>query len=358
MRERKYRRVWAFAGMAAAVILLTFLLVKACNYLVVDDTQNYTRLTMHDLYENTENIDTVFIGASHCFRSYDPELFTELTGKTSFNLGSSAQHYDTTYYLLKEAARYNDIQTVYLDMTYKFLFLEREGQDLVQANIISDYMPLSWNKMEFITSTSEAKHYTNRLLPFRREWQKLGDLEYLKEVWEKKQTQDYKNYAPVSREKEYYAGRGFVYSEEELDAEAITWWDNFTPIAEDMAGEPGYMISYIEKIVEFCREREIRLIFVASPYLAQYLEQVGPYDQAYTYIRDLAEQYEVPYLDFNLCKKEYLELDADSFLDVDHLNGRGAEEVTRLLAQMDGDPWHVDEYFNPCYDETSPAEFP
>ena len=82
MRERKYRRVWAFAGMAAAVILLTFLLVKACNYLVVDDTQNYTRLTMHDLYENTENIDTVFIGASHCFRSYDPELFTELTGKT------------------------------------------------------------------------------------------------------------------------------------------------------------------------------------------------------------------------------------------------------------------------------------
>ena len=65
MRERKYRRVWAFAGMAAAVILLTFLLVKACNYLVVDDTQNYTRLTMHDLYENTENIDTVFIGASH-----------------------------------------------------------------------------------------------------------------------------------------------------------------------------------------------------------------------------------------------------------------------------------------------------
>ena len=350
MKERKYRRIFAFAGMAAAVILLTFLLVRACNYLAVDDSQSYTRLTMHELYENTENIDTVFIGASHCFRAYNPKLFSELTGKTSFNLGSSAQHYDTTYYLLKEAARYNDIRTVYLDMTYKFLFIPREGQDLVQANIISDYMHMSWNKLQFITATSEAKHYTNRLLPFRREWQKLGDLGYLREVWGKKQTEAYGSYAPVTREKEYYAGRGFVCSEEELDAEAITWWDNFTPIADDMTGETDYMLSYIEKIVEFCRERGIRLIFVASPYLERYLEQVGPYDQACGYIQELADKYGVPYLDFNLCKKEYLDLEADSFLDVDHLNGKGAEAVTRLLARLDSDPYHVDEFFNTCYD--------
>ena len=150
-------------------------------------------------------------------------------------------------------------------------------------------------------------------------------------------------------------GRGFVYSGEELDAEAITWWENFTPIAEDMVGETDYMLSYIGKIVEFCREKEIRLIFVASPYYERYLEQIGPYDQAYGYVKELADQYEVPYLDFNLCKKEYLSLEQDSFLDVDHLNGKGAETVTRLLAQWDADPYHVDEYFNSWYDETSSA---
>lgn len=355
MKKGKQRQMFAFIGMMAAVVLLTAFLVKACNYLLVDDAQSYTRLTMHELYENEENIDTVFIGASHCFRAYDPALFTELTGKSSFNLGSSAQHYDTTYYLLREAARYNDIQTVYLDMTYKFLLLNREGQDLVQANIISDYMRPSLNKLEFITATSEARHYTNRFLPFRREWQKLGDLSYLKEVWAKKQTEEYKSYAPIVREQEHYVGKGFVYAEEELDAEAITWWDNFTPIADDMAGEGTYMLSYIDKIVEFCKERGIRLIFVTPPYYDRYLEQVGPYDQAYGFVRELAEQYEVPYLDFNLCREEYLNLDADSFLDVDHLNGKGAKAVTRLLAQLDADPEHVDEYFKSWYDETSSA---
>ena len=37
--------------MAAAVLLLLGGLVKLCNYLLVDDSESYTRLTMHELYE-------------------------------------------------------------------------------------------------------------------------------------------------------------------------------------------------------------------------------------------------------------------------------------------------------------------
>ena len=187
--------------MGAAVLALTALLMKACNYLLVDDTSSYTRLTMHELYETAdsgENIDTLFLGSSHCFRAYDPQLFTELTGKNSFNLGSSSQNYDTSYYLLREAARYNDLKTVYLDMHYKFLFIDKQDRDLVQANIISDYMRFSLNKLEFLLTTSETDEYTNRFLPFRRNWQQLGDLSYIRSVWEKKQA-----------EKQTKADRGF-----------------------------------------------------------------------------------------------------------------------------------------------------
>jgi hypothetical protein len=326
------RQFAGFFAMAAAVLLLTALLVHACNYLLVDDTESYTRLTMHELYETEENIDTLFLGSSHCFRAYDPELFTELTGKTSFNLGSSAQNYDTSYYLLREACRYNEIQTVYLDMHYKFLFVDKTDRDLVQANIISDYMKFSRNKLEFLTQTSEAKHYTNRLFPFRRQWQKLADIPYLREVLEKKQTESYRSYAPVVQEQEYYAGRGFVWSDETLDAEAITWWDNFTPVSEDMDSQVTYTLTYIGKIVDFCREKGIRLVFVTAPSFDRYLEAVGPYDEAYAYVKNLADEYGVEYLDFNLAKEEYLNLEEDSFLDVDHLNGKGAGTVTTLLA--------------------------
>lgn len=351
------KKILRFLCMAAAVCLLVLGTVKVCNYLLEDDTQSYTRLTLHELYGTEENIDTLFLGSSHCFRAYDPELFTELTGKNAFNLGSSAQNYDTSYYLLREAVKEHDIQTVYLDMHYKFLFVDKTDRDLVQANIISDYMRPSLNKLEFLTQTSEAKHITNRLLPFRRDWQKIADLPYLKEVWTKKQTESYRNYEPVVLEDEYYAGKGFVWSSAQLDAEAITWWENFTPVSEDMDSDVTYTLSYIEKIVEYCKEQGIQLIFVTAPSFDQYLEAVGPYDEAYEYIKNLAESYGVTYLDFNLCKKEYLDLQEDSFLDVDHLNGRGAQTLTALLAgldtglqQADSAADYIDEYFNPCYD--------
>ena len=353
MRRKGFGSGVRFLGMGLLVLLLTGFLICGCNYLLLDDSQSYTRLTMHELYESKEPIDTLFLGSSHCFRAYDPQLFTELTGKISFNLGSSSQNYDTSYYLLREAAKKHDIKTVYLDMHYKFLFIGKEGRDLVQANIISDYMPLSLNKLEFLTVTSEAKQITNRIFPFRREWKRLEDISYLCEVFEKKQTESYRNYEPVILEKEYYAGKGFVYSMEELDAKAITWWENFGLVKEDMDSDETYSISYIEKIVKFCKEENIRLIFVTAPSFDQYLETVGPYDLAYDYIKAMAESYQVPYWDFNLCKKEYLELKEESFKDVDHLNGKGAEEVTKLLAKLDSGQVEIDEYFNPCYDEKS-----
>lgn len=351
MKNSRYRQVLHFLGMAAVVLSLTCAAVHICNYLLVDDTGSYTRLTMHELYENEENIDTLFLGSSHCFRAYDPELFTELTGKTAFNLGSSSQHFDTSYYLLREAAKYNDIQTVYLDMHYKFLFVNKESRDLVQANIISDYMRPSLNKLEFLTQVSGAEHYTNRMLPFRRDWQKLVDIPYVWEVWSKKQTDAYKNYEPVVNEHEYYAGKGFVRSDAVFDPESVTWWDKFPSAAEEMNGDGAYTNSCIQKIVEFCRQNNIRLIFVTAPSFGKYLDAVEPYDAAYGYIKAMADQYGVPYLDFNLCRKERLNLSEEYFLDVDHLNGKGAEAVTRLLARLDNEEVDIDEYFKPWYDE-------
>ena len=45
----------------------------------------------------------------------------------------------------------------------------------------------SLNKLEFLTQVSGARHYTNRMLPFRRDWKKIGEMPYLQELWEKKQ---------------------------------------------------------------------------------------------------------------------------------------------------------------------------
>ena len=350
--KTKKQALFGWLLMIVAVIALLCGLIRLCNYLLMDDSQSYTRLTMHELYERAdagEEIDTLFLGSSHCYRAYDPELYEELTGRTAYNLGSSSQNYDTSYYLLREAARLYDLKTVYLDMYYKFLFMDSEDRDLVQANIISDYMRPSLNKLSFLLTTTEAKNYTNRFFPFRRSGQELGDFAYVRENLAKKQAESYRKYEPVTVEADRYAGRGFVWSDARLDVDAITWWDNFGKVADDMQLDTTYPVSYIEKIVSFCREHDIRLVFVTAPSLNQYLEAIGPYDSAHAYVQKLAERFGVEYLDFNLAKTEYLELTADDYIDVDHLNGTGAEKLTLLLTEADGKP--IDEYFNACYDD-------
>ena len=350
--KTKKQALFGWLLMIVAVIALLCGLIRLCNYLLMDDSQSYTRLTMHELYERAdagEEIDTLFLGSSHCYRAYDPELYEELTGRTAYNLGSSSQNYDTSYYLLREAARLYDLKTVYLDMYYKFLFMDSEDRDLVQANIIYDYMRPYLNKLSFLLTTTEAKNYTNRFFPFRRSWQELGDFAYVRENLAKKQAESYRKYEPVTVEADQYAGRGFVWSDARLDVDAITWWDNFGKVADDMQLDTTYPVSYIEKIVSFCREHDIRLVFVTAPSLNQYLEAIGPYDSAHAYVQKLAERFGVEYLDFNLAKTEYLELTADDYIDVDHLNGAGAEKLTLLLTEADGKP--IDEYFNACYDD-------
>lgn len=52
------------------------------------------------------------------------------------------------------------------------------------------------------------------------------------------------------------------------------------------------------------------------------------------YIGGLAKQYNLQYWDFNLMKKEYLQITRDDYYDNDHLNGYGAEKFSKCLAQM------------------------
>ena len=50
-------------------IVVFCILFVGCNkffqYILIDDTASYTRLTFHEMYEQ-ENIDVLFVGSSHC----------------------------------------------------------------------------------------------------------------------------------------------------------------------------------------------------------------------------------------------------------------------------------------------------
>ena len=54
-----------FAAITAALCLLL-------NFLLVDDLHAYSRVTLGEYYAQADAVDTVFVGSSHSYRSFDP----------------------------------------------------------------------------------------------------------------------------------------------------------------------------------------------------------------------------------------------------------------------------------------------
>ena len=123
---------------------------KLLRYLVIDDTTSYTRVTMHEFYEQ-DDIDVLFMGASHCYRGFDVRTTDQMLGCNTFNLGSSSQDIDTTYLLMQEALDLYDVDHIYLEISYKMALLaEDRSTSLTNAYLITDYMRPSLRKELFL----------------------------------------------------------------------------------------------------------------------------------------------------------------------------------------------------------------
>ncbi len=97
-----------FAAITAALCLLL-------NFLLVDDLHAYSRVTLREYYAQADAVDTVFVGSSHSYRSFDPDTIDPILGSHSFNLGTSQQQPDGSYWLIREAAANSPLKTVYLE---------------------------------------------------------------------------------------------------------------------------------------------------------------------------------------------------------------------------------------------------
>lgn len=70
-------------------VCCAFLLFIGCGeflrYILIDDTNSYTRIMFHQLYNSPQNIDIAFVGSSHVYRSIDPKITDKKFGKVTFN---------------------------------------------------------------------------------------------------------------------------------------------------------------------------------------------------------------------------------------------------------------------------------
>lgn len=323
-------------------IAMTFIFVRLSTYLFVDDTNSQTRITLHELYTSDENIDVLFLGSSHCMRTIDCAKADELLNLNTFNCGTSSQQLDGSYAMLVEAGKSNDIQDVWIELYYGQLGRPtKERTQMTATYILSDYMPLSYNKIRFLLSASGPEYYANSFLPVRRSWQKIFEEGYFVNLMNIKLSQSYKNYDYIGS----YKGKGFIGADESVQPGTYSYKDSFWSIEPITTDDK----EYLQNIMTYCEKNNIRLHFFSAPMSDFRLVSLGNYDEYVNEISSYLSQYGYEYYDFNLCKEEYLYMDESDYIDDNHLNSKGAGKVTQLVCDIMNNNINVDEIFEPDY---------
>lgn len=335
---------------AALFLAMTLLVSAFLNFALVDDVHSYTRVMLSELYGSEQNIDTLFLGPSHCYRSVDPAAVSAALGEKAFNAGTSQQLPDGAYFLLREAAKTNRLKSVYMEVFYPTLNEEKSASVPNAAYIITDFAKESPEKYEYLWNMGGVAALLDNAVPARHNTISPGEI---RDTWKAKLSGAYKagNYAYVTYGDEAYRGDGFVYCLPTVSAET-----DFTPIAQIDAQKPisDFSLEYITKIADFCRENGIQLVLFTAPLPDAYTSGVPEYQSYVDYLEALGQTLGFDYWDFCL-SRDLSALGYDHFMDAHHLNGAGAEifttELARVMAASRAENFDKTEFFWPTYSQ-------
>lgn len=110
---------------------------------------------------------------------------------------------------------------------------------------------------------------------------------------------------------------------------------------------------YIYKIIDYCKKKNIGITLFCAPMDELLLISTEHYDNYIDQIREIAEEREIEFYDFNLAKEEYFPIhNGECFRNADHLNGTGADLFTSFFhVIVSGNPSDNVKFFYDSYEE-------
>ena len=270
-------------------------------------------------YKQPENtVDVLFVGSSHIFCHVNTGILWDKYGIAGFDLAAAEQPYWNSYHYLIEGLKTQTPSLIVLDIS-------------TPGIRPTDYQPENWliannygikrnlNRYESIKISALKESFPRLLDALNSTHGKYADLS----------EEDFMNYSADVRFKGFDARETTVPFEVQ-DVSGITGRHELTEKEE----------TYLRKIIEYVQGRNIPLLFISSPYIIETEEE----QEKYNYIFDIADEYGVPYVDFNLLYDEMGIDFATDFAEVLHLNRSGNEKFTSYLGQYLKDNYTLEDH--------------
>lgn len=336
MRNSKWLRAFIFLALCVCITMLL-------NYGFIPPDS--VRINLHNLRDGS-SYDTIFIGTSHGQYGIDPASVDQAAGGSSVSLCMADAYPDDMYYLLKLACEtQSPSQVVYeLDPSY-WMNEQRNGSTQI---FFYENFPPSMAKAAYFMDKIAGLDFRSALAPWSYYRNLYGQIPQNIRI---KQSAAYKDYDPslLDIPNGSYGGRGFIYRNHVEGEDKGT----FNNIPWDESQVKPKALRYFDRIVSFCRKKQIRLTVITTPVPQDTLrEYAKSYYQSHVYFTELMKSYGLEYYNFNYMKPELMERTMDGYWDYDgHMDGVKAQEFSavlgRFLADLGGrdDLSEPDDYF-------------
>ena len=331
-------RVVMFGALVLALILGLNIFLQPVWF----NWNNY--YTTKGFYKEPDNtIETVFVGASIVTNGFTPtELYDEY-GMCAYNLGLEQQPMLATYYWTEEAYRLHSetLKNVVFDVSglrsaspnesfYHKSFDNMQLSD-VKIRAVMDYKDVYSNLdslkdfngfgklgTDIIKLKNSIKDTFSFMIPFISYHDRWSDLE----------PKDFTKYGvdPVNGTRGY-AYTPTIYADKVKESE-IKQIDTVLDEAAEEQELDEYAMRYFDKLVKFCKEKNLRLILAKTP-TSRWSSSL------HNRIVSLAKQHELEFVDYNYAPyyDELGYIHTYDTTDGAHLNYYGASKVTKAIGK-------------------------
>lgn len=334
-----YLRIVAFV----AIVVLS---VSGLDYLLAPS--GYIRYLMHQVTESDQNMDLIFLGASHTRSAINPQPVADKLNVNAYSLGIPGETVLDSYYLTEQALEHNDIKTVVYDADFQYWIIPQMSGQVYQSFVYSqlqspkiklEYIKNNRNTMEFRTVIGHRSSYDM-------------SLSGIKQNLSMKKSAEYKNYsiggALTPDANGPYVGRGFFLRELSgnepggKDFVVQTYAQCHEPLTDSAKDA-------FARIKALCDEKGIELIAVTSPIdptACEVIDMQFQHDQLNAFF----ESQGVKYYDFNMALETVVpRRDADYGDYEGHMGGElttiYSTQLANLLSDVKNGTYDASKYF-------------
>lgn len=273
--------------------------------------QRSIEIGMNEFYVENKNLDLIFLGSSHAYRHFDPDIFDNKLNINSFNFGSSGQNPTTTYFLIKEIFDQKNIPKMIIYDMY-WLPFTGEDTDYYSASYVFHSMRFSKNKIGMFFYSFE---FPSSLRLFSKTFSKRRNIKrYFTQ--NEADNEDKNNQNDLGLK---YFGKGFVTSSRIVTSQELK--DN--EFKNEAVQFNDYRISFLIKNIDLIIQNNVQLLAVISPLPPTIFKDIKDYSVIHDKINDLCENRGIELLDFNIINRQYNLFDDKDFMDTHHLNREG-----------------------------------